>query len=203
MTSGTPPQILKITKDHFGPLQVEDLTHLEENQQISENGGHQSERNLTGRASGEVHATKDHVDMEQFVQWISDYELPDDSVMPKNVSTYKGQGDPDLRVWTFEGAIKTCAWNDPIACRMPHPLLSGNRKGERKFCKFHNDHEYDTNFYRELKKEIEKVINQGKLDHLLQGVKKTIANALEEPPSHICMILSAQPDSIIENAEDW
>ncbi|GKB57865.1 hypothetical protein Tco_0914051 [Tanacetum coccineum] len=34
MASETPPQILEITNDHSRPLQVEDLTHLEENQQI-------------------------------------------------------------------------------------------------------------------------------------------------------------------------
>nr|GEW63209.1 reverse transcriptase domain-containing protein [Tanacetum cinerariifolium] len=49
------------------------------------------------------------IDMEQFIQWISNYKLPNNLVMPKNISTYKGMGDPDSHVWTFEGAIKTCA----------------------------------------------------------------------------------------------
>ncbi|GJZ05663.1 hypothetical protein Tco_0539456, partial [Tanacetum coccineum] len=57
-------------------------------------------------------------DREKFVQWISDYKLPEELVMPKNVDTYKGVGDPDSHVSTFEGTIKTCACNDPISCYM-------------------------------------------------------------------------------------
>ncbi|GJT57730.1 hypothetical protein Tco_0992784 [Tanacetum coccineum] len=34
------------------------------------------------------------IDTEQFIQWILDYELPNDLVMTKNVGTYKGMGDP-------------------------------------------------------------------------------------------------------------
>ncbi|GJU76845.1 hypothetical protein Tco_1273915 [Tanacetum coccineum] len=74
-------------------------------------------------------STLDHlsaisIDREQFVQWISDYELPDDLVMPKNVGTYKDLGDPESHGWTFDGIIKTCGWNDPIACRMFQETLT-------------------------------------------------------------------------------
>ncbi|GJR48373.1 hypothetical protein Tco_1316476 [Tanacetum coccineum] len=54
----------------------------------------------------------------------------------------------------------------------PRALPIGNRKDERQFFGFHNDHEHETKSCRELKKEIEKAINQGKLDHLLQAAKK-------------------------------
>ncbi|GJS51261.1 hypothetical protein Tco_0624623 [Tanacetum coccineum] len=57
----------------------------------------------------------------------------------------------------------------------PQPLLGDFMKDERQFYKFHNDHGHDTNSCRELKKETEKAINQGKLDHLLRAAKKTIA----------------------------
>ncbi|GJX51151.1 hypothetical protein Tco_0277996 [Tanacetum coccineum] len=85
----------------------------------------------------------------------------------------------------------------------PRALPIGNRKDERQFFGFHNDHEHETKSCRELKKEIEKAINQGKLDHLLQAAKKKIANAPEEPTSHICMIPSTQPDNLIDTNEDW
>nr|GEX80538.1 hypothetical protein [Tanacetum cinerariifolium] len=50
----------------------------------------------------------------------------------------------------------------------PRALPISNRKDERQFFGFHNDHGHDTNSSRELKKDIEKAINHGKLDHLLQ-----------------------------------
>ncbi|GJY45345.1 hypothetical protein Tco_0434408 [Tanacetum coccineum] len=40
MPGETPPQTSKITNDHFRPLQVEDLTHLEKNQQVPKNEGY-------------------------------------------------------------------------------------------------------------------------------------------------------------------
>ncbi|GKB77424.1 hypothetical protein Tco_0944319 [Tanacetum coccineum] len=54
----------------------------------------------------------------------------------------------------------------------PRPLPSSNKNDKRRFCRFHNDHRHDTNSCRELKKEIEKAINQGKLDHFLQAAKR-------------------------------
>ncbi|GKB24235.1 hypothetical protein Tco_0863636 [Tanacetum coccineum] len=61
MTCDTPPQISKLTSDHSGPIQVEDLTHLKENQHFLEIEGHQSGGNLTRRQTGEVHATNGYV----------------------------------------------------------------------------------------------------------------------------------------------
>ncbi|GJU50834.1 hypothetical protein Tco_1220389 [Tanacetum coccineum] len=143
MTGDAPPQISELTSDHSRPIQVEDLTNLEENQHVLEIEGHQSALFQEGTArpsdeqqvlrpppsrpsqdnrgkgsSGGSRVQAISIGKEQFVQWISDYKLPNDIVMLKNVRTYKGLGDPDSHVWTFKGAIKNCAWNDPITCHM-------------------------------------------------------------------------------------
>ncbi|GKD35271.1 hypothetical protein Tco_1250780 [Tanacetum coccineum] len=47
--------------DYSVPIQVEDLTHPEENQHVLETEGHQPDKNLTKRQVGKVHATYDHV----------------------------------------------------------------------------------------------------------------------------------------------
>ncbi|GJW69021.1 hypothetical protein Tco_0123445 [Tanacetum coccineum] len=130
MTDDTSPQILELTSDRSVPIQVEDLTYIEENQHVLEIEGHQSGHlkivkvteaweDARYRQRGETEASfgflsPDHlraisIDREKFVQWISDYELPNDLVMPKNVGTYKCPRDPDSHIWTFEGVIKTCA----------------------------------------------------------------------------------------------
>ncbi|GJW71906.1 hypothetical protein Tco_0128823 [Tanacetum coccineum] len=46
------------------------------------------------------------IDMEQFVQWISEYKLPNDLVMPNNFDMYKGLRDPDLHVWTLRAQLR-------------------------------------------------------------------------------------------------
>nr|GEX28829.1 hypothetical protein [Tanacetum cinerariifolium] len=51
MTAETPPQILEMTNDHFGPFQVEDLTHPDENQRIPENEGHRLIRSFNREAA--------------------------------------------------------------------------------------------------------------------------------------------------------
>ncbi|PWA71531.1 reverse transcriptase domain-containing protein [Artemisia annua] len=56
----------------------------------------------------------------------------------------------------------------------PPPLREESKRNMRQFCKFHVDHGHDTNQCRELKKEIEKAIQAGKLEHLCKAAKKRI-----------------------------
>ncbi|GJY16628.1 hypothetical protein Tco_0387050 [Tanacetum coccineum] len=67
---------------------------------------------------------------------VSNYKLRDDLVMPKNIGTYKGLRDSDSNVWTFERAIKNCAWNDLITCHMFQQTLTDSAvlwlKGQAK-----------------------------------------------------------------------
>ncbi|GJR23427.1 hypothetical protein Tco_0971954 [Tanacetum coccineum] len=61
MTDDTSPQISELTSDRSVPIQVEDLTYIEETQHVLETEGHQSGKNLTRRQAGEVRTTNDHV----------------------------------------------------------------------------------------------------------------------------------------------
>ncbi|GKC23001.1 hypothetical protein Tco_1025151 [Tanacetum coccineum] len=212
---------------------------------------------------------------------VSNYKLRDDLVTPKNIGTYKGLRDSDSNVWTFERAIKNCAWNDPIACHMFQQTLTdsavswlkgqaknklgrmppktwkeflelarefinekklnakwrngeeasrGNRsennmqnqdnRSRPKFSHLGRKERSDTrnikhintrnnhlntltNMPARTQKENRESNQSGKVRSLAQSSKKKTTNAPEEPVGHIFMILSAQPDNITNNDEDW
>jgi len=51
------------------------------------------------------------------------------------------------------------------------------KKDMTKYCEFHEDHGHDTNSCRELKMEIKRALDEGKLEHLVPGAKKKAAPA--------------------------
>ncbi|PWA36500.1 retrotransposon gag domain-containing protein [Artemisia annua] len=54
------------------------------------------------------------------------------------------------------------------------PLREESEKNTKQFCKFHVDHGHDTNQCIDLKKEIERAIRSGELEHLCQATRKRI-----------------------------
>ncbi|GJW29640.1 hypothetical protein Tco_0046515 [Tanacetum coccineum] len=56
--------------------------------------------------------------------------------------------------------------------------MAGNRRScdMSKYCHFHEDHEHETNQFRELRHQIEEAMKSGQLAHLVTGIKKRKAD---------------------------
>nr|GEU62257.1 hypothetical protein [Tanacetum cinerariifolium] len=56
----------------------------------------------------------------------------------------------------------------------PHTRMTGKRKNKdiTKYCHFCKDHGHNTNYYRELKSQIEEAVKSRQLAHLVKGIKK-------------------------------
>nr|XP_043638066.1 uncharacterized protein LOC122609072 [Erigeron canadensis] len=56
----------------------------------------------------------------------------------------------------------------------PSPMaFKSGKKNMNQYCEFHEDHGHDTNAYRQLKWEIKRALDEGKLEHLVPGAKQT------------------------------
>jgi len=55
----------------------------------------------------------------------------------------------------------------------PSPMaFKSGRKNMDQYCEFHEDHGHDTNACRQLKLEIKRALDEGKLEHLVPGAKQ-------------------------------
>ncbi|GJT40622.1 hypothetical protein Tco_0940487 [Tanacetum coccineum] len=61
------------------------------------------------------------------------------------------------------------------------PRMFGSRRSRdmSKYCHFHEDHEHDTNDYRQLRNQIEEAVKSGQFSHLVKGIKKERVKASE------------------------
>nr|XP_043619825.1 uncharacterized protein LOC122591631 [Erigeron canadensis] len=94
--------------------------------------------------------------------------------------------------------------NTEIVCATFKPLtpmaFKSGKKNMKKYCEFHEDHGHDTNACRQLKWEIKRALDEGKLEHLVAGAKQAKKNFawqrkvveeeddLGEPEGHVYMV---------------
>nr|XP_043629963.1 uncharacterized protein LOC122601265 [Erigeron canadensis] len=102
-------------------------------------------------------------------KWNNDRERPRYSPYNKDEKGYLKLNLPELHK-----SPKEILLTESVAKTFPTPprLSSKNKKDPEKYCEFHRDYGHDTNACWQLRKAIEKAINEGKLSHLVKSVRQ-------------------------------
>ena len=86
---------------------------------------------------------------------------------------------------------------DELSLKWPKPLSSSSRKRDlKKYCRFHKDHGHYTDECRDLKEQIEELIQRGKLQKF---VKKDHQSQLKEEDKSMTTIKMS--NEIIRNKQ--
>ena len=86
---------------------------------------------------------------------------------------------------------------DELSLKWPKPLSSSSRKRDlKKYCRFHKDHGHYTDECRDLKEQIEELIQRGKLQKF---VKKDHQSQLKEEDKSMMTIKMS--NEIIRNKQ--
>ena len=86
---------------------------------------------------------------------------------------------------------------DDLSLKWPKPLSSSSRKRDlKKYCRFHKDHGHYTDECRDLKEQIEELIQRGKLQKF---VKKDHQSQLKEEDKSMTTIKMS--NEIIRNKQ--
>ncbi|GJR96097.1 hypothetical protein Tco_0268271 [Tanacetum coccineum] len=88
-------------------------------------------------------------------------------------SPYK-RSNPELLVNLSKSPRKILATDMATKAFEQPPCMVENRRSRdmSKYCHFYEDHEHETNQYRELRHQIEEAVKSRKLAHLVKGIKK-------------------------------
>nr|GFA93441.1 reverse transcriptase domain-containing protein [Tanacetum cinerariifolium] len=94
-------------------------------------------------------------------------------------TTYKGLMEKNY-TWIEAREVTTNRFSkDGNDLLPPHMFGSRQSRDMTKYCHFHEYHGHNTNYCRELRHQIEEAVKSGQLSHLVKGIKKSKAKALE------------------------
>ena len=75
---------------------------------------------------------------------------------------------------------------DELGLKWPKPLNTFSRKRDpKKYCRFHRDHSHYTDKCRDLKKQIEELIQRGKLQKFIKKDHQSRSRAEDKPHNDV------------------
>ena len=75
---------------------------------------------------------------------------------------------------------------DEPGLKWPKPLSTFSRKRDpKKYCRFHKDHSHYTDECRDLKKQIEELIQRGKLQKFIKKDHQSRSRAEDKPHNNV------------------